>query len=63
MKPKGSEKEYEKCINCKYYVPSPFPEYNGKLAICRGSSYSYKVGWKSLASRVCFEKREEVKKA
>lgn len=49
----------KKCIECKYYDPSPFPEYNGKLALCRGSSYQYKIGCFTLADRECFEPKDD----
>lgn len=49
--------EYERCINCEHYDPTPFPEYEGKLALCRGDSYMYKVGCFTLASRECFTRR------
>ena len=49
-----------KCVTCKHYDASPYQEYDGKLARCRGDSYLYKVGHHTLASRECYEKREEV---
>lgn len=56
--------EIAKCRYCKYYDPSPYPEYKGKLAVCR-SDHPYsvglgKIGFYTLASRDCFEWREEL---
>lgn len=46
-----------KCIDvCKHYDPSPYPEHEGKLAICRNPhSCEYLIGCNTLADRNCFE--------
>lgn len=48
--------KHERCRNCMHYDPSPFPEYNGKLALCRGESWLYKVGINTIAGE-CFKRR------
>ena len=55
----------EQCINCKHYDPSPFPEYNGRLAVC-GSDHpaeqgAGKIGCFTLAHSTCFERKQAVK--
>ena len=52
----------ERCINCKHYDPSPFPEYNGHLAVCRSDHPAEhgagKIGRFTLAHSTCFERKE-----
>lgn len=60
----GSEPEYilERCINCKYYDSSPFPEYGGMLAVCRSNHPvehgAGKIGQFTLAHSTCFERKD-----
>jgi len=54
--------KYAKCRDCRHYDATPYPEYNGKLARCRSErSYFYKVGLNTLASKDCFERKEQPK--
>lgn len=51
----------ERCINCKYYDPTPFPEYKGALAVCRSKNPAEhgagKIGQFTLAHSYCFERK------
>jgi len=49
---------HKKCCDCKHYDPSPFPEHNGKLALCRGDSWLYKIGYKTLAGSCFYSKKK-----
>lgn len=58
MKDPNIEK-FAKCRDCKYYDPTPCPEYAGKLARCRSKqNYAFKVGFYSLASKECYAPKE-----
>lgn len=54
---------YAKCRNCRFYDPTPYPEYNGKLAQCTNPNKDFigagKIGYYTLASSVCYERREQ----
>lgn len=55
--------KFAKCRDCKYYDASPFPEYEGKLAICTNPQKEFigagKIGFYTLASSACYERADK----
>lgn len=53
-----------RCRECAFYDPTPFPEYEGKLAKCSNPERDFigsgKIGCYTFASRLCFKKMNEV---
>ena len=51
-------KKMTKCAECDFYDPSAFPEYRGKLAVCRNPKHADigcgKIGCYTVADRSCF---------
>ena len=47
-----------KCADCDFYDPTPFPEYRGKLAVCRNPHSTDigdgKIGCYTVADKKCF---------
>ena len=56
-------KNCTKCRDCRFYDATPFPEYDGKLAKCVNPNKNFigagKIGFYTLASTECFERRAE----
>lgn len=50
------------CKDCQHFDSSPFPEHGGKIALCRGKSWLYKIGHKTLAGACFCPKAKEVEK-
>lgn len=55
----------KRCANCKHYDPTPFPEYNGRLAICKNKKKHEigdgKIGIYTVANKMCFEPKAQSK--
>lgn len=53
--------DYPRCYQCEYYDQSKFPEYNGKLAICKNENKEFigagKIGFYTIANKKCFKKK------
>lgn len=53
-----------KCRECRFYDPSPFPGYAGKLAKCTNPNKNFVgagvIGYYTLASSECFKRKEEI---
>lgn len=48
----------KKCKDCKYYDTAPYPEHKGNIACCRGKSWLFKIGCKTIAG-TCFERKKD----